>query len=378
MKFPFSLFLLCSPLFGGDSMLPILDHTEDIISSDSKSAKDAYRAKDIPLSQSKNSNWTLRSGPALRNIGRTTIDPGFQSSSDFSSNFFSPNPASGPLGQNSNRTYDNGFVNLGAATSGTGLTTNWGYQNPNQLSGNTLDFSLAGGVALSFPSPGTDGSDLETSPYLELAYISPLDHDLDIGFVANFFFSNLESSILNQIDQFSVTTTDSFNTGGILIPSAPFTGTFTGPGPLLPNQPINRDNTQTLSGSQIFQFESDINLYSIGFGSEILWHSNTESYISLGAGVVINIADWKAETSVPLINPTTLEVSNANFRDSDDEILLGLYLKIGVGQQINEHWNLEGFFRYDWNEDLNVDVGPTSVNVDLTGWSLGAAVGYSF
>ena len=39
---------------------------------------------------------------------------------------------------------------------------------------------------------------------------------------------------------------------------------------------------------------------------------------------------------------------------------------------------LQGFARYDWNEDLDGSVGPSSFEVDLSGWSVGAGATLSF
>lgn len=335
-------------------------------------------AKDVIAPITPNQSWSLRSGIAWRSLGKTSINPGFRSSAAFIPNFFSPNPASGPAGQDSDRTYDNGFVNLGAATPGTGLTTNWGYNDGSQLTGDTIQYTLGGGVALDFPSRGQDDEDVEISPYVELAYIRPYRKDLDLGFVANLFFTDLDSNIRSQMNQYSVTTTDQFSLGGIVTPLAPYTGNFTGPGPLIPNQPGDRSESQALTGSQTFLFDNDTRLFSFGFGTELVWHPNEQWHLTMGSGLVVNIADWQAQTSVPMITAGTTTISNSVFRNSDTDVLLGLYLKLGAGYQINENWNVEGFFRYDWNEDLEAKVGPTSFEVDLSGWSLGLGAGYSF
>lgn len=366
-----------------NSLSLLLALTVPSIAGESSTAKEVIPfpdtgAKGIITPTKAESPWSIRSGISWRSLGKTSIDPGFRSSATFASSFFSPNPASGPLGQNSNRTYDDGFVNLGAATPGTGLTTNWGYSDENQLIGDTIQYTLGGGVALDFPTSGQAGDDTGISPYVELVYLRPYRKDLDLGFVANFFYTGLDSNIRNQMNQYSVTTTDRFALGGVVAPLAPYTGNFSGPGPLIPNQPGDRSQIQALNGSQTFLFENETRLFSFGFGTELLWHPAERCHLSLGSGIVVNIADWESQTSVPMIAANTTTVSNSVFRNSETDVLLGLYLKLGAGYEINENWNIEGFFRYDWSEDLEAKVGPTSFEVDLSGWTLGFGAGYSF
>jgi hypothetical protein len=153
--------------------------------------------------------------------------------------------------------------------------------------------------------------------------------------------------------------------------------TPTGPGPLIPNQPGDRSESQALTGSQTFIFDNDTSLFSFGFGTELVWHPDEQWHLTMGSGLVVNIADWQAQTTVPMITAGTTTISSSVSRNSDTDVLLGLYLKLGAGYQINEDWNVEGFFRYDWNEDLEAKVVPTSFEVDLSGWTLGLGAGYS-
>lgn len=367
MKNRFALLFLTLPLEAGDSVASL-----DLSDLDERSAKAV-----IAPPKAKGS-WSLRGGLAARRLGKTSIDPGFASSGNFDANFFAPNPMAGPLGENADRTYDNGFVNLGAATAATGLTTHWGYQDDAQLVGDSLLYSLGGGTALDFPSTGTSDEDTRLSPFLELAYLRPFRKDLEIGFATNFFFTDLESRFQNPINQYSVTTTDRFSLNGIFAPQAPYAGTFNGPGPVLANQPDGRQFQQAQKGTQNYLFESDTRLFSFGLGTEALWHPTNRFHLALGTGVVANLADWSAESQLPLINPTTSALENRSFRGGDTELLMGWYLKVESGFALSDQWSATGFFRYDWTEDLKASAGPTDFEVDLSGWSIGLGATYSF
>ncbi len=142
--------------------------------------------------------------------------------------FSPPRPTTGNL----NRTYDDGFVGVGVSTPGTGLTTNFSYQNNAQMNAvaDTLTFTSAGGIALGNAGRVRDGDDKGASPYIDLQYLVPIEEGLSAGFSFTFSTSGLDSSARSSFDRFDVTTTDAYDLNGVILPLAPFTGSPAGPG----------------------------------------------------------------------------------------------------------------------------------------------------
>ena len=84
------------------------------------------------------------------------------------------------------------------------------------------------------------------------------------------------------------------------------------------------------------------------------------------------------QTSGPILQSGTEVISHSIPSNSDLDILLGICAMLGTGCQIAEIWKVVEFFRYDRNNGLEAEVGPTSLEVDLNRWSLGVDVGNSF
>lgn len=60
------------------------------------------------------------------------------------------------------------------------------------------------------------------------------------------------------------------------------------------------------------------------------------------------------------------------------KFLFGWYLQGLLGVQISQSWSVAGFGRYDWNDSLEGEVGYSRFGMDLSAFSAGAQVGYSF
>jgi len=359
------------PLLAGDSVSSV--PVDDAIVRDLGS-KDVLEE---PSSSECTNPWRLRAGVMWRQIGKTKVDPNLQNGSS-SGNFFDPPVGPGNFRGNENRTYDDGTVGVSEGTGLTGLTPAWSYQSAGQVSGDNLIYTATGGAALDFPTSGSESEDSEIAPYIELAYVCPLRDNLELGFTLNFAVAGLDSSIDSPITQYSVTTIDTYALNGVIPPTAPYRGPDTVPGALISNEPTDREFVRTPIGTQNYLFEQDTDLYSVALGAELLWHPNRASYLSVGAGVVLNFVDWDAQSSYPTITAGTASLTTTRDSKSDSEFLFGAYLKAAAGYQFNEQWGVEGFLRYDMNEDLTGRVGPSSFEVDLSGLSYGGAVTYRF
>jgi opacity protein-like surface antigen len=308
---------------------------------------------------------------AWRQLGSTSLDTN-QGGNASAAGYYAPNAASGAADAYADRTYDDGFVKIGAATAGSGLTTNFGYASDSQVASDTLTYTLTGGAALDTPNPSSEDDSTEAAPYLEAVYYIPLRDDLELGLVTSFSFTNLDSSMQSQLTEYGVTTIDHYALNGVILPSAPYSGSYAGPGVVIDNQPSSREQVLTPISTRTYRFDSEIDLYSLGLGGELNWTPAERCFLNLGAGAVINYVDWSADLHTPLLTGTSHQ------HESDQKFLFGLYLKAGAGYQLTEAWSLEAFTRYDWNENLHGHVGEADFTTDLSGWTTGLALGYRF
>lgn len=360
----------------------------------------------IAPASSSSGSWKLSAGPVMRRLGAIRFKTGATEpriTSAFGSSSFTPPSGIGADTGFSDRTYDDGFVHVGAATAGTGLTTNWGYQSSSQVQGDSLVMSKAGGqrrevsMTSSAASSGwSESEETDVGPYLELSYTIPIREDLSMGVGVNFMSTNISGSQggLNTfgqrqtVDVYDVTAVDSYGLGGVIPPQSPYSGSYTGPGPLIPNEPGDRSFQETLNNTQTTTFtdtideDLDLDLHTIGVGCQLEWWPSSRSFLQAGAGIAVNIADWSAERDERIMQSinggAATEYSRRVHDSGDDDILLGFYLQAAAGWQINEAWSVQAFGRYDWNESLDGDVGNSSFDVDLDGWSSGISIGYRF
>ena len=319
--------------------------------------------------------WRIGTGMMWRKIGGLSVNPNLQNGPLVNRCFIAPTGA-GVANTFANRTYDDGFVNIGAATPGSGLTTNWGYQGDSQVHGGSLNYTLSGGAAQTLPSSGKDGEDTNSAPDLELSYLRRIRPDLLAGFTANLSLAGLAGRTTSTMDHSSVSIADHYALGGVIPPSAPYSGSFAGPGPLIHNQPTSRDFILSPNGTNPYLFSHDTDLYSLALGGEIHWQTAESWYLGFGTGAVLNLAVWNASWHATL--PNTTGTTTVGVANNGEDLLWGLYLKGSAGYRIDERWSIEGFFRYDWNESLHASVSPSTFELGLTGWSAGFGVGYHF
>lgn len=352
-------FSLALPVLAGD--LPI--------SMDAKSPI-------IPAPKSP-SPWRIGAGVMWRNIGELSVDPNLQNSS-FANRFFIPPVGAGEVGTFANRTYDDGFVKNGAATPITGLTTNWGYQSNNQVNGDSLNYTLSGGSTQTLPNSSRDEENTAPAPYLELGYLRPIRQNLVAGFTANLSLAKLDGRTVSTMNNSSVSIADHYTLNGVIPPFAPYNGSYTGPGPLINNQPTSRDFILTPDGTSNYHFANDTDLYSLAFGAEIHWQATESCHLGLGTGAVLNLADWDASWNLPVPNATGIGSTTVAGANRGNDFLWGLYIKGSAGYRISEQWSCQGFFRYDWNEALHGSVSPSSFVLGLDGWSVGFGLVFQF
>lgn len=350
--------------------------------------------------------WTLGAGVTFRRIGGIRFDTGVspdQIPNLYGADTFTPPPGIGPADAPADRSYDDGFVHIGAATPYSGLTTFWGYAAAAQHQGDELVFSRAGGerrdVSRLRTAAATDWShdaSWEAGPILELACSADLRPGVTAGFALNFSAVSLGGgrgglatlSDYQQLDVYHVTAVDRYALDGVVPPAAGYAGSFAGPGPLLGNLPDGRAFPESLTSTDTALFldrvrdDLTVDFYTLGMAGTLSWAATPRLALGVQAGVALNLADWEARREEVIWSSTnggTPDVFSRRRVDREAcEFVAGAYLQGQFAWALNDRWALQGFGRYDWNEDLDGEVGPTSFRADLSGWSVGAGARFAF
>jgi hypothetical protein len=359
--------------------------------------------------------WRFTVGPQWREIGKVDWQTGSAAAS-------SPLPWLAGRGRNSgssaggssnipsgagDHTYDDGFVNQDGATFTTGTTWFWGYDNASQVQGNDLVFHADSDTAFSRFSRSASShlrksswsddlsgagvfAKLESPELLryegvgisfELAY--SWAHDDTAKYTRDLYRAEQSSRLVTggggSIE-------DRYDVTGILLPLAPYEGTFTGPGVTIPNAPYSRTvsggeeftETRTASFSSDVRESFEVDLHTLSFGPRINWECCQDVRLGLGLGLALNIADWDADYEETLSVRQNGHAERVLKRwaesESGTEVLAGFYLEAMCQVQLAER--LAAYFagRYDWSEDMSERVGPSRVSFEPGGWSIMAGL----
>ena len=318
--------------------------------------------------------------------------------------------AIGPADAFADRTYRDGFVFRDGGTAAGGDTWYWGYNNASQVNGGLISFIGGNGTAATFGqnenaeysgwSEKLDGN----APYVQLEWIVPVNDSLSYGWQGAFSF--LSSGVSNRLSNFSasknrtdwaISYTDTYDLQGSIAPLAPYSGTMGGPGILLTNIPGSRVSSQVISGTESvsgtneIHSEFDVNLWSLSFGPVLEFHRGP-FFLTASAGLTVNIADWDGEQSETLnmthvisgppgpgqVGDTTFSSRSWHDRDSGTDVFPGFFMQAALSRELNEQWTVNAFGRYDWTGTVDVGAGPSTAEASLSGWSIGAGLGYRF
>jgi hypothetical protein len=185
--------------------------------------------------------------------------------------------------------YDNGYVRTDSTGNAGGQTSFWGYNDASQLQGNNLTMS----AATSFTTSTSDKEQGGVFPGFDMAYGDNLWYWRHARVGWEFGFGLLPIDIVdNQSAPVTAVnqSTFTFNTGGILVPQAPYQGPFNS-GPYEPTIPTNYTSSTTvipngtLTGSQTM----DVMLYTWRLGPTFYWDLSDKVGMTLGAGPAVGL-----------------------------------------------------------------------------------------
>jgi len=236
-----------------------------------------------------------------------------------------------------NGIFDDGFVLTDQTGNAGGYTGYWGYNNSSQY--NAVNQTLQMHSTASYSTTGSANANGGLFPGFDMAYGENLWYwkharvgwELGFGLLPVHISENSAmSAVVNQ-------TTYTFNTGGIVMPPAPYQGGFSGQG-----EPIISTNyTSTVSqspGTVSSTQTLDVMLYTLRLGPSFYWDLTDHVGVSLGAGPAVGIVsgDYKYNELV-----TVGGVGSRNTgRIGGTDLIFGGYVNAAVMYHVVENGDL--------------------------------------
>jgi hypothetical protein len=230
--------------------------------------------------------------------------------------------------------YDNGYVlpdNLGTAF---GQTGNWGYNNASQLSGSTLTMQNTTQYTTS-----ANAKDSSTDVGFDMAYGGNLCAwgSARIGWDLGFGLLPISITDKSTMPASVVQSTINFNTGGIVVPGAPYNGGFNRQGePTIGYAPIG-GTTNTVAGTITGSRTLDVTLYTVRLGPSIYWDLNQYFGLSAGVGPAVGIMTGSLKYN-EMINTSTSVPSSGQIDGT--EVVYGGYVNASLMYHLVENGDL--------------------------------------
>lgn len=356
------------------------------------------------------STWSLSIGPAYRHLSGTKYRGGTRSRLLDIPSFVGGDslyvPPIGPGTEIGDRDYDNGYVYMDGATANDGTTWYWGHASDSQVSDGNLAFnatgakSLVSGQTLSENSLRDTEDQDATRPLIQLHFINPNRdfHGMRLGFGFSLgempLDHNVRFSDYQQVqvrDDYRIDWTDTYDLQGVVPPLAPYNGSLEGPGPIIDNTPTERQRVDVLINTDTAIFTNLItsrfhgSLFTLSLGPTLTHEHRDLSFRATGGGS-LSLLNWSgrqsevntlAETSGGAITGVSTYQEWQDHR-SGVALIPGLFAQAEGIWHFDEAWFASVFARGDLTATTKVDVGPSSYEVDPSGYTIGLSIGRSF
>jgi hypothetical protein len=296
-------------------------------------------------------------------------------------NAFTPQP----IGGGTNYNYDDGFVHVDSSGNLGGETWNWSYANDSQYNP-----AGDGSIAMSLSNSLADGdaredggleNGFEAFAYYDMGAVTiPAlrERGATWGFRGGLHYARIDMRNSDSVSSNVETMTDLFDLGGTIPPLAPYTGSFSGPGPLIGDSPVDRSSA--ISGRALVtgSRDLDVHLTTFNFGGylEVAVAPKFNLLLEGGISAAIASGDYDFESSTSIGGLGTRQSSGS---DSGTSILPGFYLGLSGIYRLNESWGIHAAGRYQYMDEFDLESNGSGANLSFDSafvLSLGAV--YSF
>lgn len=188
-----------------------------------------------------------------------------------------------------NGIYDDGYVREDQTGNAGGYTGYWGYDSASQYNAAAQTLSMHNATAYSTADNSKDNG--SPFPGLEIAYGENLWDwkRIHIGWDAGFGLMPINISDNQPMSATVNQTTYTFDTGGIVMPTAPYRGGPSGQGEPVISATPSSTSSQMLAGTITGTRSLDLILCTFRLGPSFYWDLNKHLSMSLGAGPAVGV-----------------------------------------------------------------------------------------
>jgi len=275
--------------------------------------------------------------------------------------------------------YDDGYLLTDVSGNFGDQTWYWGYDNSSQVSGDNI--LLHRTTAPGLPSSGS--ADADPYPGVEITFNRQLGikenwRGMRYGLEGAASYLPICLSLNTRFAGNLTRTTDTYAfTPGTTPPSAPYQGTFDGPGFVIDSNPSS-SVTSFIPGTVVERDSFDANLFGFRLGPYVEFPVNERLSVHLSAGLAIGLLQSSASWN------QTIDISGEGIialrgsRDSFD-ILFGPYASAEAAWALNDRWSVHGGLQFQNLGKYNQNLGFRKVELDLSrSLFVVVGVGYSF
>lgn len=270
----------------------------------------------------------------------------------------------GPTGVSGvNHEYADGFVRVDASGNNDQSTWYWGYQNANQYDpvAETLTFTAINSYTAS--GQGSEKGDPEIG--LDVAYGGHLFRwrRALVGWEFGFGYLPLEIKQMQGGTSTVDLTTHTYDVSGVVIPQAPYQGTYNGPGVLISD--VASGGTMQSTVNLLSARTLDMTLFTFRLGPTLHWELHPRWAVAVSAGAAMGVVTGDAifDDQLALASgPTTLRTTFG-----ETELIYGGYFSATVMYHVEDHGDVYVGFQYMPLSDANFSSAGREARLNTSG-----------
>ncbi|MBN1269749.1 MAG: hypothetical protein JXB04_09190, partial [Kiritimatiellae bacterium] len=163
----------------------------------------------------------------------------------------------------------------------------------------------------------------------------------------------------------------------------PWEGDFGGPNPLIDNMPSDRKRKVTARTTWEAENRVDVDvesdLYELWFGPRLamlLWKKISAYFIPSISATRVEMDAKRTEEFVAVYSDgRTQTLSRWEDDECEGEWLFGAGVQAGAEVDLGSGWFAGIFGGYDWVDEVEMDIGPNTVTLDPSGYTVGIEIG---
>lgn len=135
--------------------------------------------------------------------------------------------------------------------------------------------------------------------------------------------------------------------------------------------------TSRSSAFAVAKIEAEASLYQIPLGMSLRYEAGRWA-VSLRPALLLNVVDADATRTEILANASGKVLNSWKDTGSDTAFALGAGADLAVECALDERWGLWVSGGYEWVDTVDIDVGPSKAEMDLSAWTVCAGLTRTF